>query len=231
MNYKKLKNLVIFGLLFGLSSSGYGQSSEDKLGSWFIYNGFFNINPKVELFFESQLRTWETFSNPETFFLRPYFNYNLTENIQTGLGLEYHKTWTYDENPDNRVSAEEFRTTLQMMLLHKISRVSIQHRYRYEFRFIDGDKLQRTRYRLQATIPLNNETMQKGTIFLNTFNEFMIDTKPNLDLSQNRSYIAGGYQFTDKINLQLGYLLILKPTSTHHRLQFFFTHKLFFYKK
>jgi hypothetical protein len=231
MRFKKLINLVIFSLLIGLSSSVYGQSSEDKLGSWFIYNGFFKINPKVELFFESQLRTWETFSNPENFFLRPYFNYNLTENIQTGLGLEYHKTWTYDENPDNRITAEEFRTTLQVMLFHKISRVSLQHRYRYEFRFVDSDKLQRTRYRIQATIPLNDDTMQKGTIFMNTFNEFMIDTKPSLQLSQNRSYIAGGYQFTDKINLQLGYLLVLKTASTHHRLQFFFTHKLFFYEK
>jgi len=24
---------------------------EDKLGSWFIYNGFYNISPKVQLFF------------------------------------------------------------------------------------------------------------------------------------------------------------------------------------
>ena len=229
MNYKKLKNIVIFSLLFGLSSSGYGQSSEDKLGSWFIYNGFFNINPKVELFFESQLRTWETFSNPETFFLRPYFNYNLTENIQTGLGLEYHKTWTYDENPDNRISSEEFRTTMQVMLFHKITRVSLQHRYRYEFRWIEGIHHQRTRYRFQATVPLNSASMEKGTIFFNTNVEFMVDTKPNLALSQMRNYFAGGYQFTDNLNLQIGYLAISRTTSVHHRLQFFFTHKLFFY--
>lgn len=231
MNFKKLKNLVIFSVLIGLSSSAYGQSSEDELGSWFIYNGFFNINPKVELFFETQLRTWETFSNPENFFLRPYFNYNLTENIQTGLGLEYHKTWTYDENPDNRISAEEFRTTMQVMLFHKITRVSLQHRYRYEFRWIEGIHHQRTRYRFQATVPLNSASMEKGTIFFNTNVEFMVDTKPNLTLSQMRNYFAGGYQFTDNINLQVGYLAISRTTSVHHRLQLFFTHKLFFYEK
>ncbi len=219
-----------FILFMGISFSGFGQS-EKKLGSWYIYNGFFNFNPKVELFFETQLRTWEATSNPEVFFLRPYFNYNITQNIQTGLGLEYHKNWTYDEIPDNKEGSEEYRITLQTMLFHNLGRVSIQHRYRYEFRFIEGDKLQRTRYRLQVTVPLSNKTLQKGTIFMNVFNEFLIDTKPNLQINQNRSYFAGGYQLTDNLNLQLGYMLILRSISAHHRLQFFLTHKLFFFEK
>ncbi len=39
-----------FLICFFSISSSYGQS-EDKLGSWYIYNGFFNLNPKVQLFF------------------------------------------------------------------------------------------------------------------------------------------------------------------------------------
>ena len=223
--------IVVFTFLFIVSPSlSFGQS-EDKLGSWYIYNGFFNINPKVELFFETQLRTWETFGNPENFFLRPYFNYNLTKNFQAGLGLEYHKTWTYAEDPDDRVSSDEFRITLQSILFHKIDKVSIQHRYRYEFRNVDGDKLQRTRYRLQVTIPLNNKSIEKGTVFINVFNEFLIDTEPKLNFSQNRFYLAGGYQFTKSINFQFGYLTISRASTVHHRLQFFLTHKLYFYEK
>ncbi len=164
------------------------------------------------------MRTWETFSNPENFFLRPYFNYNLTSNIQTGLGLEYHKTWTYDENPNEKVSSDEFRITLQSMLFHKIDRVSLQHRYRYEFRNVDEKKLQRTRYRIQATIPLNNRSMEKGTIFFNVFNEFMIDTEPKLNFSQNRFYVAAGYQFTKSLNFQFGYLTIARESTVHRRL-------------
>ncbi len=226
----KCKYLGITSFLFLSTVSGYGQS-EDKLGSWFIYNGFFNLNPKIELFFETQVRTWETFGNPENFFLRPYFNYNFTSNFQTGLGLEYHKTWTYAEDPDDKQSSDEFRITLQSMLFHKIDRVSIQHRYRYEFRNVDGDKLQRTRYRLQVTIPLNNKSMEKGTIFLNTFNEFLIDTEPKLSFSQNRFYVAGGYQITKGLNFQFGYLTISRASTVHRRLQFFITHKLYFYDK
>lgn len=219
-------------ILIAISASFNARAqSEDQLGSWYIYNGFFNVSPKVELFFETQLRNWETFSNPENFFVRPYFNYNVTQNFQPGIGLEYHKSWTYAEDPDDKVSSEEFRLTLQTMLFHKIGRVSLQHRYRYEFRNVEGDHLQRTRYRIQATIPINKKSVEKGTFFMNTFNEFMVDTKPKLALSQNRFYVAGGYQFSNSLNFQFGYLIISRTTSTHRRLQFLLTHKLYFYDR
>ena len=224
------KRLLQVSFLLLLSSvTGYGQS-EDKLGSWFIYNGFFNINPKVELFFETQFRTYETFSNPETFFLRPYFNYNITQQVQTGLGLEYHKAWTYDAIPGNKTSSDEFRITLQTMLFQKEGRVSLQHRYRYEFRDVDGSKLQRMRYRIQATIPLTSKSLEEGVIFINTFNEIMVDTKPSFNFSQDRIYLAAGYQLTSGLNFQAGYMAILRPGTVHNRLQFFLTQKLYFYE-
>ena len=228
MRHGRRSFLVIILFLFN-SATSYGQS-EDKLGSWYIYNGFFNISPKVELFFETQLRNYEVFSNPETFFVRPYFNYNFTKQVQTGLGLEYHKNWTYDDSPENKVSSEEFRITLQTMLFQKLDRVALQHRYRYEFRNVEADKLQRMRYRIQVTIPLTGKSVEAGTIFINTFNEIMIDTKPALNFSQDRIYLAGGYQFNKALNLQVGYLAILRRDSVHHRLQFFITHKLYFYE-
>jgi hypothetical protein len=117
------------------------------------------------------------------------------------------------------------------MLFQKEGRVALQHRYRYEFRNVEGDKLQRMRYRIQATVPLTSKSMAVGTIFLNTFNEIMIDTKPGFNFSQDRIYLAGGYQFNRTLNLQVGYLAILKPGVVHHRLQFFITHKLYFYDK
>jgi len=229
-NLRLRKSYLLAFLLFLLiSAPGYGQS-EDKLGSWYIYNGFFNINPKVEIFFETQLRNYEVFSNPEVFFLRPYFNYNITKQVQTGLGLEYHKSWTYDEVPENKVSTEEFRVTLQTMLFQKEGRVALQHRYRYEFRDVGSEKLQRMRYRIQATIPLTGKAIEPGSIFINMLNEIMVDTKPGFNFSQDRVYLAGGYQFNRSLNLQVGYLAILKPDVVHHRLQFFITHKLYFYE-
>lgn len=222
---------VVLGIMLVFAFYTGRAQSEEKLGSWFIYNGFFNVTPKFQLFLESQVRTWETFSNPENFFIRPYFNYNLNKSLQTGLGLEYHKIWTYAENPDNRHTADEYRMTLQVMAFQHIGRVSLQHRYRYEFRNITTGNRQRTRYRIQATIPINKKKPDKGVVFANTFNEFMVDTEPTLNFSQNRFYVAGGYYFTKNLNIQLGYLIISREHTVHRRLQFFLTHKLFFYDR
>ena len=123
--------------LLGIISNQAFSQEEDKLGSWYIYNGFFNFTPKFELFVESQLRTWEVFSNSQSFFARAFFNFNLTTSFQLGLSQEYHINWSYAENADDKLRTEEYRTTLQAILFQVIDRVTIQHRYRYEFRFLD----------------------------------------------------------------------------------------------
>ena len=205
--------------------------SEDELGAWYIYNGFYNFSPKFELFFESQLRTYEVASQKETFFVRPYFNYNWNKSLQTGLGLEYHSNSTFDDGTDPVIDTEEFRTTLQVMLYQKVGRASIQHRNRYEWRWLDGDALQRMRYRLMVTIPITNKTMEKGTFFANTFNEFMVDTNPEVKLNQSRLYFAGGYQFSKNLSFQFGYMNVYRTGSRHGRLQFFIIHKLWFYDR
>jgi hypothetical protein len=230
MIHRGIRILLPFFVSIFMMFESYGES-EKELGSWYIYNGFFNFSPRVELFFETQLRTWETFSNPETFFVRPYFNYNIHTNFQAGLGLEYHNNWTYDDDPDKRNRNTEYRLTLQGMAFQNIGRVALQHRYRYEFRNIDGGQAQRARYRLQATIPINKNVADKGVFFVNTFNEFLIDTEPRLSFNQNRYYFAGGYHFTKSLNIQFGYMIISRTATAHNRLQFFLTQRLFFFDK
>ena len=130
------------------------------------------------------------------------------------------------------MQSDELRTTLQAMLFQKVSRVSIQHRYRYEFRFLDEKGKQRTRYRIQLGIPLTKSKIEKGVLFATIGNEFMVNTQPELNLSQNRTYTMLGYQFTDGLNLQVGYMYIARPNTVGlHRLQFFLTHKLYFYER
>lgn len=221
-------------ILFFLVGNFHQAKSQEKnpLGSWYIYNGFFNVSPKVELFFETQVRTWEVISNPQVFFFRPYFNYNFTDGFQAGLGLEYHMNWTFESDRENKVKTEEFRTTIQAMLFQKIGRVSVQHRCRYEFRFLDESGKQRTRYRIQLGIPITKQKIEKGVLFATVGNEIMVDTQKELNLSQNRTYALLGYQFTGGLNFQFGYMYIARPDANGlHRLQFFLTQKLYFYEK
>ena len=226
----KIKFFLIICSIVFISNHTFSQE-DDKLGSWYIYNGYFNFTPKFELFVESQLRTWEVVSNSQSFFIRAFFNYNLTMSFQLGFSQEYHINWSYAENADDKLRTEEYRTTLQAILFQVIDRVTIQHRYRYEFRFLDESGKQRTRYRIQLGIPITGEKIKNGVVFATVGNEFLIDTKPALQFSQNRLYAMLGYQFTSSLNFQFGYMYIARSASPNwHRLQFFLTQKLFFYE-
>ena len=228
----KPKLSVLF-LILGLFLTTF-SSAQDKggypIGAWYIYNGFFKVSPKVEFFFETQLRNNEVFDNPEAFFIRPYFTYNLFDELQVGISTEYHKHFVYEENFTNQSYEEEFRIDLQAIFSQNIDWVKVQHRYRYEFRNINSYGGNRMRYRLQITVPVNKRDCVKGTLFFNTNNEFFINNKPDLEFDQNRFYSAFGYHFTKGLNLQLGYLFVAKPDANLHRLQFFITQKLDFTK-
>ena len=225
---KRLALVILIVLLFGSTSKGFSQEG-DKLGSWYVYNGFFNFSPKFELFAESQLRTWEPVSNIQTLFIRAFANYNLNQSFQLGIGQEYHNSWTFSENTDDKVKTNEYRFTLQGMLFQKIGRVSAQHRYRYEFRFLDESGRQRTRYRLQLGIPITSDKMAKGVWFATAGNEFLVNTRPEINLAQNRLYGMLGYQFSHSTHIQFGYMHIAQSNDDNlHRLQFFLTQKFNF---
>ena len=220
-----IKLLTFIGILIVSFQSVSGQEA-GKLGSWYVYNGFINFSPKLELFLESQLRTWEPITNIQTLFFRPYISYNFTPDFQVGVGQEYHMNWTYAENKDDKVKTEEYRITLQVMLFQKVDRVSIQHRFRYEFRFLDEAGNQRTRYRIQLGIPITDKNMGKGVVFATVGNEIMVDTQKELALSQMRSYAMLGYQFSKTTHFQFGYMYISRPSADGlHRLQFFLTQR------
>jgi hypothetical protein len=208
----------------------YSQA-DDKLGAWYIYNGSYYVDPKVELFFETQLRFYEPLSNVEEFFLRPMANYHFSALIFAGLGYSYGNTWNYAEDKEDKERTTEHRLILQAGFNHKISRTKIQHRYRFEQRWFESGNKHRFRYRLQVTIPINGEKLTKGIFFINVFDEIFINSKPELAFDQNRLYLAGGYQFNKTLNLQIGYLYQSRPTANYNRLQFFLTQKLHFYKK
>ena len=228
--FRKFVFAGTFLLIVGVSQHTFGQAP--AVGSWYIYNGFFKFNPKVELFFETQARLYEPISNIQVFFFRPYLSYNVTANFQTSLGLEYHDSWSYDEVPENKAKSSEFRVTLQSMIFQKIGVVSVQHRYRYEFRTINSEAAQRMRYRIQLTIPFKGNSIEKGEWFATAGNELMVNTQPDLNLSQNRTYGMIGYQITKGLNFQTGYMRLFFPTKEgENRLQFFLTQKLFFYER
>jgi hypothetical protein len=226
---KYLLQIAIITWFFTLPFYSYAQE-ENKLGIWCIYNGSFYPDPNIELFFESQYRSYELISNRQEFFLRPMVNYHFSSLIFAGIGYSYGMTWTYEENEADKIKEVENRIILQAGLNHAINRSKIQHRYRFEQRWFESGNRQRFRYRLQVTIPVNKKTFEKGTIFINFYDEIFFNSGPSLAFDQNRLYFAGGYQFNKTLNVQFGYLFQSRSSNNYNRLQVFLTQKLHFYK-
>ena len=43
----------------------------------------------------TQIRTWEPINNVQSFFIRPFFNFNLNKNVQLGISQEYHSNYYF----------------------------------------------------------------------------------------------------------------------------------------
>jgi hypothetical protein len=207
------------------------ESQYDYVGAWYIYNGFFKFSNKFEVFLEAQSRNYEVFSNTESIFIKPYYNYNLNENVQFGVSTEFHRHIAFATDPELKTSEKEFRTALQAIVAQPLKNVSLQHRYRYEFRNFSSVWSQRIRYRIQVTVPLNYKiTPEKGSFFFNTSNELMVNANPKWEFDQNRLFMALGFYFNPSLNFQLGYMFISREDGTDQRLQVFLTQKLDFRK-
>src|SRR5947209_16480812 len=93
----------------------------------------------------------------------------------------------------------------QFVLNNNIDRIKIEHRYRVEQRWINGNYFNRFRYRLNAVVPLNHSTTIPKTIFVSVFDEvFFTDKVPYF--IRNRFFAGTGYQFNKIFTMQVGFI-------------------------
>jgi hypothetical protein len=103
--------------------------------------------------------------------------------------------------PDKR----EHRIWQQLILNNSLGKVKFEHRYRVEQRWVDGDYLNRLRYRLMLFLPLNKTKIEAGSYFLGLYDEIFLNTK-NTFFDRNRLYVALGYQIRNDLGVQIGLL-------------------------
>jgi hypothetical protein len=226
----KTRTFVLSSLLLLMFNQAFAQRSaaETKLGTWATYNGFFEFSPKFQLFLETQWRTYEFLSNTENWMIRPYFNYRLNHNNLVGISTEYFSLYSYAE--DSQKLANELRIGVQYQNDWHVSKIHLQNRIRYEFRFFDViPDAQRIRYRLQLAAPLNKNGFKKGGLLFIINNEIFFGIAPELNYNQNRFYTSLGYQFTDNLNLQIGYQNWDRRDGNYHRIHFWLTQHIWFH--
>ncbi len=201
MNFEKLT----FTFLITLFSVGvFAQDS--NLGNWYIAFGNKKINSKLNWHHEVQYRNYNFIGDLEQLLLRTGVGYNLTENNNNILlGYGYILSENYTPNEDEKNVVNEHRIYQQFITKQKFSRISLQHRYRFEQRFVEDDFKMRFRYFLAANIALNNKELTDNTFYLSGYNEIFINTEGNV-FDRNRVYGGLGYRFNKMIRTEIGYM-------------------------
>lgn len=223
--------LLVIGVLMALVPVVTpAADAEDRLGNWLIWNGTVRYSDRWSLFTDSQVRLFEPIWNLQETLFRVAGHLDLSEQAMVGVGILRADTWEFDDPDEDGRVKEENRLYAQFAFTHQLWRSGLEHRYRFEERWIkeldEGtERHERFRYRLQVTTPLNSHEMGPGVTFLNIYDEIFINLGGDRDFDQNRFYVAGGRQFTDHSNLQLGVLWQARPDSMDFfRLQAFYTH-------
>ncbi len=206
-NYEKLEKkmktpyLIIFLLLPFMAFT-----QESDFGNWLIYFGNKKFNSKLNLHHEVQYRNYNAVGDLEQLLLRTGLGYNLTENNNNLLvGYGYILSQNYVGELNEKVAVEEHRIYQQFITRQKIGRVAVQHRYRFEQRFIEDDFRIRFRYFLALNIPLNKKLMTDKTLYISTYNEIFINADGNL-FDRNRLYGGLGFKLNKNIRFEVGYM-------------------------
>lgn len=198
MTKQLLLSLIFFPVLC------WSQNSD--LGNWLIYFGNKKINKKINWHHEVQYRNYNAVGDLEQLLLRTGIGYNLTGNSNNLLlGYGYILSDNYVGATDEKVSVNEHRIYQQFITKQLIKKVNIQHRYRFEQRFIEKKFRLRLRYFLSINVPLSKKESKDKTFYLSAYNEIFLNTKENI-FDRNRLYGGLGYRLNEKLRFELGYM-------------------------
>ncbi|QJD94948.1 DUF2490 domain-containing protein [Mucilaginibacter robiniae] len=193
-------------LLLSTITKFTAQAQYKGLGSWNIIT----VNlPGNDLhhwggYAEAQNRNYDVTSHFYYYEVKAGVSYNLDKNSYVLLGTGRYTTYGYDA-VDDGPQITETRLWEQLTYNHYISRVKLEHRYRIEQRFLNTGYLNRFRYRLNVTVPINKPVLSPTTFFAAAFGEVFFNNKqPNLE--RNRFSPSLGYQFNKAFLLQAGYI-------------------------
>ena len=226
-----MRTKIILSILLSVFTSlSFAQTVNQQTG-WFMFLNSTKFNDKWGMHFDLQVRSEDNWERVKNVLIRPGVTYYINKNSNATLGYLYttNKTlvWLY---PRNSIMPAIVGPVLGTLTEHRIWQQYIynhqpwkgtvlSHRFRLEQRFIEqpikGDDdvfAQRFRYFFRLVQPLKKQEdgFTKG-MFAALQNEtfFNVQNKDELNGSifdQNRVYLAAGFRFSKKFDIEAGYL-------------------------
>ena len=175
------------------------------LGSWNIINITMKLDSKWTVFGESQLRSLSFYDEFHYYEIKTGFSYKIKPNFSITTGIGSYNTFSEGGNFEQPMQNKEIRTWAQINLKNPFDYIIFEHRYRAEQRFTSNGYRNRFRYRLSAIIPLSGKKIEPKSFYLSAWNEiFFTDKEPFFE--RNRLFVGGGYEFTENLAIQTGYI-------------------------
>lgn len=216
------KCMLTIGVTLLLINQTYGQSPKGTVGCWLMGFNQTRLHTKWSLHTEVQYRSFETTPNTEQLLLRGGINYHVNNFTTASIGYARITNYGYDKELVSGIQVSEDRIWQQFTMRNNIGRCYFEHRYRLEQRWLQSNSstryLDRIRYLIRVTVPLNKKEVTKNTLFLSFYDEIFIHFTAT-PFDRNRLYGAVGYQFLPKVNIQLGYLAQTVNNTTKQYIQ------------
>lgn len=209
---KKKINRV--ALTFLLTLPVFLNAQDSNFGNWLMYFGNKKIDTKWNIHNEVQYRNYNVIGDLEQLLLRTGLGYTFNEgknNVLMGYG--YILSENYIDDTNTKQTVNEHRIFQQFISLQTIGSVKLNHRYRFEQRFIEDDFKMRFRYFLGLNIPIANASKY----YFSAYNELFLNTE-NVIFDRNRIYFGLGFKVNDSIKIEAGYMSQLFETSSRDQL-------------
>ncbi len=222
------KYVFSFVIFISIAFVSNAQVNDDQLGAWYMY--FYSAsfkNSQWGIQGDAQFRNWNILGDLEQLLLRSGLTYT-PKNADIKFTFGYANITTGEFGTASAV-VNENRIYQEALFPVKFgNRFYTNHRFRYEQRFVEDQDLRtRYRYNLFLNIPVNQETLDKGAIYLALYNELFINGQRKIGdqrtvelYDRNRFYTAIGYALKSSLRLQFGLMNQKTNNWSKNQLQF-----------
>jgi len=217
-----LFKFMLMGMLWiGTTFACLAQSATHT--GWLASFNTFSLKNKWSVHLDVQARSTDALSQVQTLLFRPGINFQVRKNQVITAGYAYIPNRIVTAE-DNELLAEH-RLWQQFIVNQPVAKTSIQHRFRFEERFLPQAALRnndlytedynfssRLRYFTRGIIPLQKQastftegmfTALQNEIFFNTSH---LDHVNGETFDQNRLYVALGYRIVKSFDIEAGYM-------------------------
>lgn len=198
-----IKFIVLLSALAVLPLHANAQNSD--LGNWLIYFGNKEIDNKWNIHHEVQYRNYNALGDLEQLLLRTGLGYTFSNKNNLLLGYGFIRSENYRNSSDTQDILNEHRIYQQFITKQGSKSYSLQHRYRFEQRFVEDEFKLRFRYFLALNLALSSEGLIEKQPYFSLYNEIFINGQGTA-FDRNRLYAGVGYLFNSKLKAELAYM-------------------------